>query len=471
MEITEYKSYQEYKTELDTELAKTAEGFVRIGYLLKVARDTNILEESGYKSMAEFAQAEYGLSKDIVSRYVAINDKYSEGGYSDRLAEQYQDYGYAKLAEMLTLPPAVAEALHPELTKEEIRTIKAELKEEEQITDLEVMLEQAEQHTPANDSMMQQALLKYLEEDTEAFKAVCKLPDADFNEDKRKKLADILAPNDIAMHMVRVPGVGRLLISIRGRDKDIEVVNSRSGDKKSISWEGLCAVLENILKNTAKQTPEDRYKAIYNHDMPEEKQEVAPAQPHWPAKEIPDKKKKAEKKSKVTVPKKPEKSKKAQQEKQAEEAKSLDSTPCGGDAHKQLEQVTEEIQEEIKPERPEEEQLQGQMEVADYPELLPEGQAEGIGEKPEISANESTHDAVEPQTEIMPYAELVKLWGEIEEARDKVEEFIDDTALCDIVEGDVETETIKKAYHGAASLAAGLEKLMTEIRRREKRNE
>ena len=46
-EVIEYRNYAEYKQELDTELKKTAEGFVRIGYLLKVARDTRILAESG----------------------------------------------------------------------------------------------------------------------------------------------------------------------------------------------------------------------------------------------------------------------------------------------------------------------------------------------------------------------------------------------------------------------------------------
>lgn len=39
------KTYQEYKQELDAVLTRTAEDFVQIGYLLKVARDTNILAE------------------------------------------------------------------------------------------------------------------------------------------------------------------------------------------------------------------------------------------------------------------------------------------------------------------------------------------------------------------------------------------------------------------------------------------
>ena len=105
----EYGSYQEYKEAVDTELQKSAEGFVRIGYLLKVARDTDILKESGYGSVNEFAEAEYSLDKSQVSRFIRINDEYSEGGYSDRLQTKYRNFGYAKLAIMLTLPAAVNE--------------------------------------------------------------------------------------------------------------------------------------------------------------------------------------------------------------------------------------------------------------------------------------------------------------------------------------------------------------------------
>ena len=84
-EITYQKTYKEYKADLDAELLRSAESFVRIGYLLKVARDTNILAESGYKTVAEFAEAEYSLNKTQVSRFISINDKFSENGYSERL--------------------------------------------------------------------------------------------------------------------------------------------------------------------------------------------------------------------------------------------------------------------------------------------------------------------------------------------------------------------------------------------------
>lgn len=81
--------------------------------------------------MQEFAKAEYNLSKDQVSRFIAINDKYSIDGYSDRLQEKYEGYGVAKLAEMLTLPEVVEDIIEPEMTRAEIQEIKREVREEQ----------------------------------------------------------------------------------------------------------------------------------------------------------------------------------------------------------------------------------------------------------------------------------------------------------------------------------------------------
>lgn len=44
--VITYTDYTQYKAALDAELQKSAEGFVKIGYLLKVARDTRILEDA-----------------------------------------------------------------------------------------------------------------------------------------------------------------------------------------------------------------------------------------------------------------------------------------------------------------------------------------------------------------------------------------------------------------------------------------
>ena len=87
-ELTNYSSYREYKQALDTELKQTAEGFVRIGYLLKLASETDILAGSGYATVNVFGLAEYGLENRQVWRFIHIYDRFSEGGFSDCLQEQ-----------------------------------------------------------------------------------------------------------------------------------------------------------------------------------------------------------------------------------------------------------------------------------------------------------------------------------------------------------------------------------------------
>ena len=139
--VITYTDYGKYKADLDAELQKSAESFVRIGYLLKVARDTGILKESGYANVNEFAQREYGLDKTQVSRFMNINDKFSKDGYSEELREEYRGYGYAKLSIMLLLPEEVNEMLTTDLSKSEIQTVREEIIEEAKKTDIEVMLE------------------------------------------------------------------------------------------------------------------------------------------------------------------------------------------------------------------------------------------------------------------------------------------------------------------------------------------
>ena len=124
MELECNKSYKEFKAELDSDMARhndnmgqVAAAAVQVRYRLKVARDTNVLRDSGYTSVTAFAAAEYKLEKSQVSRFIAINDRFSEGGYSLKLREQYQDFGYAKLTLMLSIPDELNEVLTPDLSK------------------------------------------------------------------------------------------------------------------------------------------------------------------------------------------------------------------------------------------------------------------------------------------------------------------------------------------------------------------
>lgn len=112
------------KGQLEAELRGAAAGFVRIGFLLRKIEESKGYENDGSKNLAEWAKDNYGLSATAVSRFMAINRKYSIDGYSERLKPEYIEYGSAKLSEMLALPDTDLEMVSPEMKREDIREIK-----------------------------------------------------------------------------------------------------------------------------------------------------------------------------------------------------------------------------------------------------------------------------------------------------------------------------------------------------------
>lgn len=264
--LTEIKGFQAFQEAMDREIREASEGFVRIGYLLKVARDTEILHESGFKSVTEFASSRYGLTPDIVSRYMAINDRFSEGGYSDHLKEQYQPYGVTKLAEMLTLSDEVIEAIPAEATRQEIREIKAEIAEEMQKTDLEVMMEEPEIKL---ETLAQQVLYQYFDKMPERYPKVFT---AAYQPDAEEALLEALAPTGTGMAMVRVEGKGKLMFSIDGRE--ISIVNVRSQIRTEYTPKEL--LLEVRALCPIDKTPGQAWQSLYNRPMETEKEPEAP---------------------------------------------------------------------------------------------------------------------------------------------------------------------------------------------------
>lgn len=206
-------TYEDFKTELDTELSKSAEGFVRIGYLLKLARDTDVLA-GRYSSVTEFAQAEYGIDKTTVSRWMRINDKFSEGGYSDQLLEQYRGFGYAKLSLMLQIPDSINETLTPTYSKADIQQIKDDVDTEKQVSDIEVMIDEME-HPQTDDRLL-------------AFVKAIDMPDK--WDDENYTAIELLAPQGDGYVSARVPGIGKLGMTIMDGKDEVTLTNIRTGE-------------------------------------------------------------------------------------------------------------------------------------------------------------------------------------------------------------------------------------------------
>ena len=282
MEILNYKkteiqnSYVDFKASMDAVVERVEEGFVQIGYYLKIARDTQVLQESGYKSVTDFAAAEYGLDKSAVSRFIAINDRFAEDGYSDRLKDQYRGMGRAKLSVMLLLPEEITEELTPDYSKSDIQKIKDEVEEEKKVTDLEVMMEQQDFDTELLDNNLKRAMYQLGHDIPELHRKIWNVWQIwnGWQQTKRpelpREIMDILAPAGEGMHSVRVAGIGRLMITLHGADQDITLINVRSGEKEKYSWDDMMEAIGLLMEG---DTPEESWTKTYG-----ENSSVAPVQ-------------------------------------------------------------------------------------------------------------------------------------------------------------------------------------------------
>lgn len=130
--------WTQWKEDIRHKLTETAGNFVYIGYRLKQIRDSGMYD--GAADVFEFAQKEYGLGKSTVSRFIAINEKYSEGGNSLELRAEFRNFSSSKLSEMLTLPDSECQLITERTTVKEIRELKnfdrqQASEDEEQCTD------------------------------------------------------------------------------------------------------------------------------------------------------------------------------------------------------------------------------------------------------------------------------------------------------------------------------------------------
>lgn len=127
--------WTEWKEDIRRKLQETAQNFVYIGYRLRQIRDSGMLD--GCSDIFEFANREYGLGKSTVSRFIAINEKFSEGGYSLEMRKEYQAIGSSKLSEMLTLTEAECQLITEKTTVREIRELKKFDRQQDQEQELE----------------------------------------------------------------------------------------------------------------------------------------------------------------------------------------------------------------------------------------------------------------------------------------------------------------------------------------------
>lgn len=299
MELAQYQNYEEYKKAMNTVLNRTVEDFAMTGYLLKQGRDTDILKDSGYSNVNEFAWAEYKLEATQVSRYIRINDRFSEGGYSPRLQDHYKGFGYAKLALMLTLPESVAEELTPAYSKSEIQAVKEEIESEEKITDIEVILEGEKEEQKELDNL-EKAIHQICMDEPELY---LKLHEAVRTSIGTGRIKEVLAPDGDKLYSVRPQGCGRIMLYLNDEKDEVILQVVRQSLKERYAWSDILGYLVLI---TEQEDAKKNWEDLFGQQYPE-KEQIAPVQP----------KKEKRKESKV-VKAKPPKAQKQEKEKPVE---------------------------------------------------------------------------------------------------------------------------------------------------------
>ena len=288
-DLSTIMNYEQLKTELNEELSRTANSFVRIGYLLKLARDDrHILDGSGYSDVNEFAQKEYGLDKTQVSRFIRINDRFSIDGNSTKLLPQYEEYGSTKLSIMLTLPDEINEEISPEMSKSDIQAIKEDYDEEQKITPIELACEETPQDEP--DEFIALVVKHLNDEHTEAAELMnesIQLAKKHEIEVEPEDIKENYMPDGDKIYNIRIEGQGRFMISMK--EDGITITNMRDpANKTPLTWEEFAkAVIEDVSHREFAIKPE-KPKAEPKPNKPKpkkvekskpKKETVAPVQP------------------------------------------------------------------------------------------------------------------------------------------------------------------------------------------------
>lgn len=122
IQMTE-QEYQESKREIKERFCRIANDALYIGWKLTCIEESSAYRYDGYESMKEFAEAEYKMSADKISRYPRVYKKYGIPGEIPQLKQEYEKYNFSQLIEMLQIPEEDEAMIRPELKRDGIREL------------------------------------------------------------------------------------------------------------------------------------------------------------------------------------------------------------------------------------------------------------------------------------------------------------------------------------------------------------
>lgn len=331
--------WMEVKHRLKMELQGVTRSFVRIGYVLRKIEEQRLYENDGYKSVAEFAKAEYGLEASTVSRFMSINREYSIDGYSEHLREEYIDMSRSQLEEMLKLPVADRTMIQPETARDDIRELKKFNKTEPVAGVADDITQLIEKFYEDNPEVLNELF------DTETHP----------REQSAKRAIEVVNPGGNRSYK---KGMFFLMMY-----ENKIVIKKFGTTPEEMTWGRFFEITFSIFEDYGPKTWEKHFGKELEPVAVEEEKNAPVAIQEEPAKPM----------------------EKAPENEIARAQKNEENQGLAGNSEEEKELP--------------EEQIPGQMEVADYPEMMPEAEPVAVQEENEDKTAESATEIVENTTE------------------------------------------------------------------------
>ena len=229
--------YIQSKNEIKQELGGIVKSFVRIGWQLTRIDKSGAYKHDGYNTIAEFARTEYGMNPSGVSRFMKVYEKYSVPGDTPELQEQYREFKFNNLVEMLQLPEEDQQIFHPEDKREDIRELK-DFNKENESNPMNLLDWKSAQST---EDKLHATIQEFFREKTGILNTLYSSEAYQFG--NIKEMAQIINPGDSMSYRK-----GTVFLMFHQEDITVKIFN---GEMRNISWDQFFTYTQEIFAEAA----------------------------------------------------------------------------------------------------------------------------------------------------------------------------------------------------------------------------
>lgn len=389
--------YIQSKNEIKQELGGIVKSFVRIGWQLTRIDKSGAYKHDGYNNISEFARTEYGMNPSGVSRFMKVYEKYSVPGDTPELKEQYREFKFNNLVEMLQLPEEDQQIFHPKDKREDIRELK-DFNKENESNPMNLLDWKSAQST---EDKLHATIQEFFREKTGILNTL--YSSEAYRSGNIKEMAQIINPGDSMSYRK-----GTVFLMFHQEDITVKIFN---GEMRNISWDQFFAYTREIFaeaaagaktyenyfgipEETHDPTPKEIPKPVSNpipkHDVCPEP-EIAPAQQPESVENVEKTVDNHEKGQKTAVPEKED---------------SVSGKPKADSYSEAPESQPENIEKSQETALPESEpQIPGQDSIENHPEYMPEPEEQPESNlKPELQEDHfgEVNEMMPEELEIAP---------------------------------------------------------------------